>query len=192
MKELKAARLAIESFHPMLRNCHIRLHEDNQAVVGVLTNIASRSPRLMAELHKTWYLTDTHGITLSARYIRSAANVWADRLSREVDCDDWHFNPRRFASLTAKWGACTIDASQRLKTPSYPATTPAGVTRRARPSTPCASPTLHGVANRQQLQDAGVDEGVAVDVGVAAKVSTSDGVGRLSSELHEVCEAIFR
>eukprot|EP00873_Tetraselmis_striata_P009212 jgi/Tetstr1/429476/TSEL_019384.t1 len=45
---------------------------------------------------------------------------------------------------------------------------------------------------RQQLQGAGVDEDVAVDAGVAAKVSTSDGVGRLSSELLELCEATFR
>eukprot|EP00873_Tetraselmis_striata_P046302 jgi/Tetstr1/466566/TSEL_011068.t1 len=45
---------------------------------------------------------------------------------------------------------------------------------------------------RQQLQVAGVDEGVAVDADVAAKVSTSDGVGRLSSELVELCEATFR
>eukprot|EP00873_Tetraselmis_striata_P013555 jgi/Tetstr1/433819/TSEL_023005.t1 len=43
-----------------------------------------------------------------------------------------------------------------------------------------------------QLPVAGVDEDVAVDVGVAAKVSTSDGVGRLSSELLELCEATFR
>eukprot|EP00873_Tetraselmis_striata_P026582 jgi/Tetstr1/446846/TSEL_034324.t1 len=42
------------------------------------------------------------------------------------------------------------------------------------------------------LQIADVDEDVAVDVGVAAKVSTSDGVGRLSSELLELCEATFR
>eukprot|EP00873_Tetraselmis_striata_P015313 jgi/Tetstr1/435577/TSEL_024480.t1 len=49
-----------------------------------------------------------------------------------------------------------------------------------------------GILDRQQMQDAGVDEGVAVDVGVAAKVSTSDGVGRLSSELLELCEATFR
>eukprot|EP00873_Tetraselmis_striata_P043415 jgi/Tetstr1/463679/TSEL_008540.t1 len=75
LKELKAARLAVESFLPMLRNRHIRLHEDNQAVVGVLTHLTSRSPRLMAELRKTWYLMDTHGITLSVRYIRSAANI---------------------------------------------------------------------------------------------------------------------
>eukprot|EP00873_Tetraselmis_striata_P011805 jgi/Tetstr1/432069/TSEL_021540.t1 len=42
------------------------------------------------------------------------------------------------------------------------------------------------------LQDADVDEDVAGDAGVAAKVSTSDGVGRLSSELLELCEATFR
>eukprot|EP00873_Tetraselmis_striata_P024212 jgi/Tetstr1/444476/TSEL_032357.t1 len=42
------------------------------------------------------------------------------------------------------------------------------------------------------LQVADVDEDVAVDAGVAAKVSTSDGVGRLSSELLELCEATFR
>eukprot|EP00873_Tetraselmis_striata_P042914 jgi/Tetstr1/463178/TSEL_008110.t1 len=45
---------------------------------------------------------------------------------------------------------------------------------------------------RQQLQVADVDEDVAVDAGVAAKVSTSDGVGRLSSELLELCAATFR
>eukprot|EP00873_Tetraselmis_striata_P009821 jgi/Tetstr1/430085/TSEL_019943.t1 len=94
----------------MLRNRHIRLHEDTkQAVVGVLTNLASRSPRLMAEIRKTWYLIYTQGITLSVRYIRYAANIWFDRRSREVDRNHWQFNPRRFAWLTAKWGACTID-----------------------------------------------------------------------------------
>eukprot|EP00873_Tetraselmis_striata_P004471 jgi/Tetstr1/424735/TSEL_015252.t1 len=44
-----------------------------------------------------------------------------------------------------------------------------------------------------ELQVADVDyEDVAVDAGVVAKVSTSDGVGRLSSELLELCEATFR
>eukprot|EP00873_Tetraselmis_striata_P034815 jgi/Tetstr1/455079/TSEL_041932.t1 len=42
------------------------------------------------------------------------------------------------------------------------------------------------------LQVAGVGEDVAADVDVAAKVSTSDGVGRRSSELQEPCEATFR
>eukprot|EP00873_Tetraselmis_striata_P033342 jgi/Tetstr1/453606/TSEL_040563.t1 len=40
--------------------------------------------------------------------------------------------------------------------------------------------------------DAGVDVGVVAGAGVAAKVSTSDGVARLSSELLALCEATFR
>eukprot|EP00873_Tetraselmis_striata_P040342 jgi/Tetstr1/460606/TSEL_000531.t1 len=45
---------------------------------------------------------------------------------------------------------------------------------------------------RLQLQVAGVGEDEAVDADVVAKVSTNDGVGRLSSELLELCEATFR
>eukprot|EP00873_Tetraselmis_striata_P018691 jgi/Tetstr1/438955/TSEL_027449.t1 len=41
-------------------------------------------------------------------------------------------------------------------------------------------------------KDAGVDVGVAAVAGVAAKMSTSDGVGRLSSEMLAHCEATFR
>eukprot|EP00873_Tetraselmis_striata_P006002 jgi/Tetstr1/426266/TSEL_016584.t2 len=49
-----------------------------------------------------------------------------------------------------------------------------------------------GVLDRLQLQVAGVGEDVAADVDAAAKVSTSDGVGRRSSELQEPCEVTFR
>eukprot|EP00873_Tetraselmis_striata_P003169 jgi/Tetstr1/423433/TSEL_014114.t1 len=45
---------------------------------------------------------------------------------------------------------------------------------------------------RLQLQVVDVGEDEAGDAGVAAKVSTSDGVERLSSELLELCEATFR
>eukprot|EP00873_Tetraselmis_striata_P035720 jgi/Tetstr1/455984/TSEL_042763.t1 len=45
---------------------------------------------------------------------------------------------------------------------------------------------------RLQLQVAGVGEDEVVDADVAARVSTSDGVGRLSSELLELGEATFR
>eukprot|EP00873_Tetraselmis_striata_P021812 jgi/Tetstr1/442076/TSEL_003159.t1 len=48
-----------------------------------------------------------------------------------------------------------------------------------------------GVLDRLQPQVAGVGEDVAADVDAAAKVSTSDGVGRRSSELQEPCEDAF-
>jgi hypothetical protein len=64
------------------------MHEDNQAVVAVLSHLTSRSPTMMDELRRLWELIDTNNISIRARYIRSAANVWADRLSRETDMDD--------------------------------------------------------------------------------------------------------
>jgi hypothetical protein len=53
----------------------------------------------MTELRRLWFLLDTNNIHIRPRYIRSAANVWADTLSRELDTEDWQLNPRMFAHL---------------------------------------------------------------------------------------------
>jgi hypothetical protein len=52
---------------------------------------------------------DTNDIHICPRYIRSAANVWADTLSRELDTEDWQLNPRIFEHLQHRWGPHTID-----------------------------------------------------------------------------------
>eukprot|EP00873_Tetraselmis_striata_P006616 jgi/Tetstr1/426880/TSEL_017093.t1 len=108
-KELKAVRLAMESFLPHLAGRRVLLDEDNQAVCSVLAGLTSRSPAMMAELRKLWYLLDSNGVHIRARYIRSAANVWADRLSRHLDSDDWQLDPVLFAELEAMWGAHSVD-----------------------------------------------------------------------------------
>jgi hypothetical protein len=92
-----------------MRGRRMLLHEDNQAVIGVLTNFTSRSPSLMTELRKLWFLLDDNDVRLRTRYIRSAANIWADGLSRESDSSDWQLNPRVFRLLDASWGPHTID-----------------------------------------------------------------------------------
>jgi hypothetical protein len=48
---------------------------------------------MMDELWNLWEVIDTNNIIICARYIRSPANVWADRLSRETDIEDSHLNP---------------------------------------------------------------------------------------------------
>eukprot|EP00873_Tetraselmis_striata_P021871 jgi/Tetstr1/442135/TSEL_030289.t1 len=54
----------------------------------------------MAELRKLWYMLDSNGVHIRARYIRSAANVWADRLSTNpLDGDNWQLDPVLFAEL---------------------------------------------------------------------------------------------
>ena len=108
-KELKAVRYAVMSFLPLLAGRQVLLHEDNQAVVSVLTHLTSRSPAMMAELRKLWFLLDTNDIHLRPRYIRSAANIWADRLSRERDTSDWSLNPKIFGHIDRLWGPHTID-----------------------------------------------------------------------------------
>jgi hypothetical protein len=102
-KELKAVRLAVLSFLPLLRERSALLHEDNQAVVAVLSHVTSRSSAMMGELRKLWELIDTKTISIRARYIRSAANVWDDKLSREIDMDDLQLYPRSL------WGPHSID-----------------------------------------------------------------------------------
>jgi hypothetical protein len=92
-----------------MRGRKVLVHEDNQAVVGVLNHLTSRSPAMMDELRKLWQLIDTNNINVRARYIRSAANVCADRLSRETDKDDWQLNLRIFTYLDSLWGPHSID-----------------------------------------------------------------------------------
>jgi hypothetical protein len=87
-KEHRAVRHAVDSFLPQLEGRQVPLHEDNTAVVAALTKLTSRSPVMMEEVRRLWYLLDTNDIHIRPRYIRSAANVWADTLSRELDTED--------------------------------------------------------------------------------------------------------
>jgi hypothetical protein len=58
-KELRAVRHAIESFLPQLKGRHVLLHEDN-----TLTKLTTRSPIMMTELRRLWYLLDTNDINI--------------------------------------------------------------------------------------------------------------------------------
>ena len=64
---------------------------------------------MMCELRKLYLLIDTYDIKIRTQYIRSAANVWADNLSRITDNSDWQLAPRVFGHLNKLWGAHTID-----------------------------------------------------------------------------------
>eukprot|EP00873_Tetraselmis_striata_P037165 jgi/Tetstr1/457429/TSEL_004213.t1 len=83
--ELNAVQLAVESFMPHLAGRRVLLHEDNHAVYKLLAGLTSRFPEMTAEQRWLWNLLDSNGIHV----IRSAANVWVDRLSRHLDSDDY-------------------------------------------------------------------------------------------------------
>jgi hypothetical protein len=118
-KELKAVRYAIESFLPELKGRRLLLPEGNQSVVGVLTHLTKRSPAMMSELRKLVLLTDENDIRIRTQYIRSAANIWADKLSRETDTSDWQLSSWVFRYLEKEYGKHSIDkfASKENKQP---------------------------------------------------------------------------
>eukprot|EP00873_Tetraselmis_striata_P042025 jgi/Tetstr1/462289/TSEL_007307.t1 len=64
---------------------------------------------MVDEPRKLWELLDTNGIRVRARYIRSTANVWADRLSREADRDNGQLDTRVFAYMSGLWGPHSVD-----------------------------------------------------------------------------------
>eukprot|EP00873_Tetraselmis_striata_P020642 jgi/Tetstr1/440906/TSEL_029177.t1 len=106
-KELKAVRYAVLTF---VRGRSVLLHEDNMVVVYVFANLTSRSPMLMMELRQLWFILDSNDISIRARTIKTTSNICgADRLSREIDYEDWAFNLRHFNHLDNIWGHHTID-----------------------------------------------------------------------------------
>jgi hypothetical protein len=58
-------------------------------MVATLAKLTTRSPVMMTELRRLWYMLDTSDIRIRPRYIRSAANIWANTLSLELDVEDW-------------------------------------------------------------------------------------------------------
>jgi hypothetical protein len=83
-------------------------------VVAALTKLTPRSPVMMTELRRLWFLLDTNDIHIRPSYIRSAANVWADTLSREMDSEDWQLNPRIFGHLQRRWAPHTIERFESM------------------------------------------------------------------------------
>jgi hypothetical protein len=61
-----------------------------------------------------WCLLDTNIINLRTRYIRSAANLVAEKFSRRLDFDEQKLDPVLFAELDAKFGGHSIDRFSTL------------------------------------------------------------------------------
>jgi hypothetical protein len=119
-KELRAVRLAIESFLPQLRARNVLLHEYNTAVVATMSKLTTRSPIMMTELRRLWHMLDINDIVIRPRYMRSGANIWAVSLSRELDRDNCQLNPRIFSYLQAKWGGHFTDRFASMENAQLP------------------------------------------------------------------------
>ncbi len=64
---------------------------------------------MICELRELFLLIDTYDIKIQTQYIRSAANVWADNLSRVSDNFGWQLAPRKPKHFDKQWGPHTVD-----------------------------------------------------------------------------------
>lgn len=55
----------------------------------IVSNMSSRSLRLLAKFRQLSSLCEQNGITVSTRHLPSVLNCWADRLSRHRDQYSW-------------------------------------------------------------------------------------------------------
>jgi len=119
-KELVAVHRSVRHFLPYLAGHRVVLHEDNTAVVWILTNFVSRSPVLMRELRSLWAILARHDIALHPTYIASAQNVIADEASRMAAARDYCIKRSTFVHIQRLWGACTVDAFASAATAQLP------------------------------------------------------------------------
>ena len=111
VKEVCAVRFCLLAFGSQLlgRRGVLHLRVDSRVAMHVINSFSSRSPALMSELRKLHTVVRSLGVTLRATWLASVANVWADRLSRQRDKDDWRLSRSVYARLAARYGEHTVD-----------------------------------------------------------------------------------
>lgn len=111
VKEVCAVRFCLLAFGKQMagRTGTLRLRVDNQVAMHVINSLSSRSAALMAELRRLHKVVQRLGITITATWIASVANVWADALSRQRDRDTWRLDNAIFQRLQDRYGTHTID-----------------------------------------------------------------------------------
>jgi hypothetical protein len=132
VKEVLAALLSVEAFVECLRHRNVLLRSDNSVAVFALRNWTSKSSVIMVLLRRLRSLVETFGIMLYTEHIPGVLNLWADKLSRHRDAEDWFLSPSAFAQSEA---VPVTDSASRLP-PGYRRL--AGFSLAAtRPSLPC-------------------------------------------------------
>ncbi|KAK3273040.1 hypothetical protein CYMTET_18701 [Cymbomonas tetramitiformis] len=105
---LKAITHTFQAFLWELRGRTVLLQCDNKEVVHMPVHFNSRDSALMRHMRRLRLLRDLHNTELAAKYIRSEASEWADRLSRDQDVDDRRLNRRQFDRGSAPWIALPL------------------------------------------------------------------------------------
>lgn len=118
-RELRGARLVLESMAPQLEGKEVRHRTDSQSAERIMT-VGSRNPELHKEAILLYKVCREHNIRLSVEWVSRDLNENADYLSRLDDPDDYKLDPRVFRSIDNCWGPHTYDRFASMKTNQLP------------------------------------------------------------------------
>lgn len=106
--EMRAKRLALLSFAPLLQRRHVHFRGDNLVVTHVAASGTSRSPELMSETRLLFADLDSLHVTTTESWLSSTDNARADQLSRLRD-EGPLLRASVADSLLARFGPHTVD-----------------------------------------------------------------------------------
>ena len=107
-RELEAVQFSLNSSKYKFENKTIFWYTDNYAC-SLITRKGNYKPKLYGlalEIHK---ISSTHNIDLNICWIPREQNKEADRLSKQVDYDDWFIAKDLVKMLTNKWAKVSVD-----------------------------------------------------------------------------------
>ena len=110
--ELKAVKLAIQSYAPLYRVCkHIRIMSDNTSAIAYINKQGGTKCMTQNDLSvKIWEYAMENGIHISAAHIPGKHNILADEASRKFqDAAEWKIPKCTFKSLVRAFGKPDID-----------------------------------------------------------------------------------
>ena len=109
--ELRAARLALQSWCRPDRHLKVLLRMDNTTAIAYINKMGGVHNRLLAdEARRFWLFCEEHRLWVVASYIASAENFDADRESRSVSVDtEWELGAEATSVVFRQLGQPTID-----------------------------------------------------------------------------------
>jgi hypothetical protein len=119
LRELRAARLVLESMAPQLEGKEVRHRTDSQSAERIMT-VGSRHPGLHKEAILLYKVCQKHNIRLSVEWVSRDQNELADHLSRMDDQDDYMLDPEIFRAIDERWGPHTCDRFASMKATQLP------------------------------------------------------------------------
>ena len=119
-RELLAVFFAIQTFSPDIQGKSVQIMCDNVTAVAYINNLGGPGPLLTELAEAIWALVWEQGLTLQARHLAGATNVWADYLSRLPLHYEWKLHPALFSMIDNAWGYHTVDRFACLATTQLP------------------------------------------------------------------------